>query len=99
VIVIVLKRFKIYLHQLTPNAIIRLGIFIWAMWSQGVEPDAEAFCEAFARFMNYTFRRRQLGAFTITLITITLLIEKVFCYRPLRSEANGRMNQQKCRFI
>lgn len=26
-IVAVLKRFNIYLHQLTPNAIVRLGIF------------------------------------------------------------------------
>jgi hypothetical protein len=28
--VIVLKRFNIYLHQLTPNTIVRIGIFIWA---------------------------------------------------------------------
>jgi hypothetical protein len=30
-LVVVLKRFNIYLHQLTPNAIVRLGIFIWVM--------------------------------------------------------------------
>jgi hypothetical protein len=40
----VLEDFKIYLHQLTPNAIIRLSVFIWALRSQGVEPLAEAFC-------------------------------------------------------
>jgi hypothetical protein len=40
----VLKNFEIYLHQLTPNAIVRLNIFIWALRSQGVDPDAEAFC-------------------------------------------------------
>jgi hypothetical protein len=28
VIVAILKRFDIYLHQLTPNAIVKLGIFI-----------------------------------------------------------------------
>jgi hypothetical protein len=39
----VLKNFEIYLHQLTPNAIVRLGIFIWALRSQGMDPDAEAF--------------------------------------------------------
>jgi hypothetical protein len=39
----VLKNFKIYLHQLTPNAIIRLSVFIWALRSQGMSPDAEAF--------------------------------------------------------
>jgi hypothetical protein len=39
----VLKNFEIYLHQLTPNAIIRLIIYIWALQSQGMDPDAEAF--------------------------------------------------------
>jgi hypothetical protein len=29
----VLKNFEIYLHQLTPNAIVRLSIFIWALRS------------------------------------------------------------------
>jgi hypothetical protein len=29
----VLKTFEIYLHQITPKAIIRMGIFIWAMRS------------------------------------------------------------------
>jgi hypothetical protein len=27
----VLKKFEIYLHQLTPNAIIRLNVYIWAL--------------------------------------------------------------------
>jgi hypothetical protein len=40
----VLKNFKIYLHQLTPKAIVRLNVFIWALRSQGMSPDAEAFC-------------------------------------------------------
>jgi hypothetical protein len=40
----VLKNFEIYLHQLTPNAIVRLNIFIWALRSQGTDPNAEAFC-------------------------------------------------------
>jgi hypothetical protein len=40
----VLKNFKIYLDQLTPNAIVRLSVFIWALRSQGMSPDAEAFC-------------------------------------------------------
>ena len=39
----VLKPFKIYLHQLTPETIIKVGIFIWAMRSQGLEPDARCF--------------------------------------------------------
>jgi hypothetical protein len=40
----VLENFEIYLHQLTPNAIVRLSVYIWALRSQGVEPHAEAFC-------------------------------------------------------
>jgi hypothetical protein len=39
----VLKTFEIYLHQLTPEAIIKVGIFIWAMRSQGLEPNAKCF--------------------------------------------------------
>jgi hypothetical protein len=40
----VLKTFEIYLHQITPEALIRVGVFIWAMRSQGLEPDARCFC-------------------------------------------------------
>jgi hypothetical protein len=37
----VLKTFEIYLHELTPEAIIKMGIYIWAMRSQGL---AKCFC-------------------------------------------------------
>jgi hypothetical protein len=40
----VLENFEIYLHQLTPNAIVRLSVYIWALRSQGVGPLTEAFC-------------------------------------------------------
>jgi hypothetical protein len=40
----VLKRFEIYVHQLTPEALIKVGAFIWVMRSQGLEPDADCFC-------------------------------------------------------
>jgi hypothetical protein len=40
----VLKTFEIYLHQITLEAIIRMGIFIWAMRIQGLEPNAKCFC-------------------------------------------------------
>jgi hypothetical protein len=40
----VLKTFEINLHQLTPEALIIVGVFIWAMRSQGLESDARCFC-------------------------------------------------------
>jgi hypothetical protein len=41
----VLKKFEIYLHQLTSNAIVRLNIYIWALRSQGKSANAEGFCQ------------------------------------------------------
>jgi hypothetical protein len=43
-VVEVLKIFHIFLHQITPEAIIRMGIFVWAVRSQGLEPSAKCFC-------------------------------------------------------
>jgi hypothetical protein len=40
----VLKKFEIYLHQLTPNAIVRLSVYIWALRSQGRSANTEGFC-------------------------------------------------------
>jgi hypothetical protein len=40
----VLKLFELYFHQLTPNVIARLSIYIWALRSQGMSPNAEAVC-------------------------------------------------------
>jgi hypothetical protein len=40
----VLKRFEIYLHQLTLEALVRVGVLIWAVKSQGIELDADCFC-------------------------------------------------------
>jgi hypothetical protein len=43
-VVEVLKIYQIYLHQITPEAIIRMRIFVWAVRSQGLEPNAKSFC-------------------------------------------------------
>jgi hypothetical protein len=43
-VVKVLKFFDICLQQLISNALVWLGIFIWAMRSQGVEPNVDCFC-------------------------------------------------------
>jgi hypothetical protein len=43
-VVEVLKTYQIFLHQITPKAIIRMGISVWAVRSQGLEPSAKCFC-------------------------------------------------------
>jgi hypothetical protein len=43
-VVEVLKIYQIYLHQITPEAIIRMEIFVWAVRSHGLEPSAKCFC-------------------------------------------------------
>ena len=40
----VLKTFKNFIHQITPEPIIRMGVFVWAVRSQGLEPSAKCFC-------------------------------------------------------
>jgi hypothetical protein len=55
----VLENFEIYLHQLTPNAIVRLSVFIWALRSQGVESLAEAFCRVHE--LHYQTKAREDG--------------------------------------
>jgi hypothetical protein len=68
----VLKRFEIYLHQLTPNAIVRLSVYIWALRSQVKSANAEGFYE----YMSCTIRRRaELMAFTRILDVINLHTE------------------------
>jgi hypothetical protein len=43
-VVEVLKTYQIFLHQITPEEIIRMGIFVWVVRSQGLEPSARCFC-------------------------------------------------------
>jgi hypothetical protein len=54
-----LNNYEIYLHQLTPNAIVRLSVFIWALGSQGVDPNAEAFCRVHE--LHYQTKAREDG--------------------------------------
>jgi hypothetical protein len=55
----VLKKFGIYLQQLTPNAIVWLSVYIWALRSQGVEPFAEGFCRVHE--LHYQTKSREDG--------------------------------------
>jgi hypothetical protein len=55
----VLKNFELYLHQLTPNAIVRLRVFIWALRRQGMDANAEALCRVHE--LNYQTKARADG--------------------------------------
>jgi hypothetical protein len=54
-----LDNYEIYLHQLTPNAIVRLSVFTWALRSQGMDPNAEAFCRVHE--LHYQTKAREDG--------------------------------------
>jgi hypothetical protein len=64
----VLKTFEVYLHQLTPEAIIKIGVYIWAMRSQGQEPNAKCFCN----LQNCLMRRRLLEKNNTTTILVVM---------------------------
>jgi hypothetical protein len=55
----VLQKFGIYFHQLTPNAIVRLSVYIWALRSQAVEPFADSFCRVHE--LHYQTKARKDG--------------------------------------
>jgi hypothetical protein len=55
----ILENYEIYLHQLTPNAIVRLSVFIWALRSQGIDPNVEAFCRVHE--LHYHTKAREDG--------------------------------------
>jgi hypothetical protein len=40
----ILQKYQVFMHQLTPNAIVRLTVFIWAIRSQGSHIEDGAFC-------------------------------------------------------
>jgi hypothetical protein len=55
----VLKKFEICLHQLTPNAIVRLSVYIWALRSQVKSANAEGFCRVHE--LHYQTKARANG--------------------------------------
>jgi hypothetical protein len=81
----VLKRFEIYLHQLTPEALIKVGIFIWAMRSQGLEPNANYFCN----IHNLFTKQRLLEKSSI----ITTLVVIHSCIGPMLGVVSQPFNR------
>jgi hypothetical protein len=69
-VVEVLKTYQIFLHQLTPQAILRMGVFIWSVRSQRIEPTQSAS----AACTNFCMRRRPWvkSSITTTLVVMDL---------------------------
>jgi hypothetical protein len=67
-VVEVLKIYQIFLHQITPEAVIRMGIFVWAVRSQGLEPSAKCFCG----MHELTYETKAMGKENIT-ITLAVM--------------------------
>jgi hypothetical protein len=68
-VVEVLKIYQIFLHQITPEAIIRMGIFVWAVRSQGLDPSTKCFCS-----MQYARRLLVKNSTKTTLVVMDLLL-------------------------
>jgi hypothetical protein len=84
----VLNFFEIYLHQLTPNAIVRLNVFIWALRSQGMSPDAKRSTEC----MSCTIRQRPgQMVFTKILVVTILRIARIQRHRSSATVQSGRL--------
>jgi hypothetical protein len=89
----VLQRYKVFMHQLTPNAMVLLSVFIWAVRSQGAVPTLMHF----ARFMTYITRRRQgmNQAFITTSGVLTLRIARIQVVQFWPTETSGMATGQK----
>jgi hypothetical protein len=70
-VVEVLKTFQIFLHQLTPEAILRMGVFVWAARSQGIDPSAKCFCSMHE--LMYETKATGKNSITTTLVVMDLL--------------------------
>jgi hypothetical protein len=56
VLVEILQKFKVQLHQLTPNVIVHIGKFIWAVSSYGGHPIADVF----ARHYELHYKKKKI---------------------------------------
>jgi hypothetical protein len=76
-VVEVLKTFQIFLHQLTPEAILRMGVFVWAVRSQGIEPSEKCFCS----MHELLYETKATGE-----RTVSQQLRLLWIYRPSQSK-------------
>jgi hypothetical protein len=86
-VVEVLKIYQIFLHQITPEAIMRMEIFVWAVRSQGLEPSVKCFCS----MHDFYMRRRLLAknSITTTSVVMGLLLAPMQATQCQHSEKDG----------
>jgi hypothetical protein len=51
----ILLKFQVQIHQLTPNVIVQLSKYIWAVTSFGGAPSAEGFAKSYE--LHYQLRK------------------------------------------
>jgi hypothetical protein len=86
-VVEVLKIYQIFLHQITPEAIIRMGIFVWAVRSQGLEPSAKCFCSMHE--LLYETKATGKEQYHKTLVVMDLLLAPMQATRCQHSGKDG----------
>jgi hypothetical protein len=65
----VLQRFEVQVHQLTPNVVVALAKYVWAMTSYGGQPSVEVFAKQYClHWQKRKIGRKiaQFGSFTFT---------------------------------
>lgn len=91
------KKFDIYLHQLTPNALVRLGIFIWTVRSQGVEPNTDLFCQIYE--LHYQTKATSNEQLHNNFSRYNFLVSKRHSVFGPSTEASGQVLGQKNGFM
>jgi len=85
------------MHQLTPNAIVRLSVFIWATRSQGVRTEADAFYRV--HDLHYHTKVRASDGLHNNFGCFTFTYQKDTVARYLHIEQNGMATGQKNGFM
>jgi hypothetical protein len=80
VLVDILHKFRVQLHQLTPNAIVQIGKFIWVVASCGDRPTTDVFAHHYQ--LHYQNKKNHLAG-SILLSPHNLV---VFVFTPLSLE-------------
>jgi hypothetical protein len=83
----VLQRFEVQVHQLTPNVVVALAKYVWAVFSCGGQPSVEIFAKNY--YLHWQKRKTggkiaQFGSYTFTPRTgktSTEVVELVPCAR------------------